>query len=266
MCPDIRNIFTMSGAKPVRITVLGAPQSCNEQDNILKSILDVIKAPVQLDFVQSYGRYEMGKWNGAIGQLVDNRSDVAIAEFTATYERFQWTQLSTPLGYSSPVAIMSGGLSQHSIQNEFQVFNTFPLDIWIVSLVFVLLVGFVNNYMHDCNWKFNDIILSITQSYEILFGQSVKQFSRVCCSKQTILIGISLLSFSILIHYFRTLILTNLLEDPPIKIDSLDDLVNFLRSTKLKITLVSDKGMLTWYLLENSQDENLKTIFKRPKK
>ena len=86
VCPVIANSFTMSDAKPVRITVLGAPQRCRNQAYILNAVINSIKAPVQLDFIQSYGRYDMGKWNGAVGQLVYNMSDVAIAEFTATYE------------------------------------------------------------------------------------------------------------------------------------------------------------------------------------
>ena len=265
LCPPLRIPPVMSSAKPVRITVVGSPQKCGNKANIVNPVLNVIEEPVSFDFIQSLGRYEMNKWNGAIGQLVYNRSDVAIGTFTATYERFQWTQLSTPLGYSSPIAILSGSLSQHSIQNGFQAFNTFEWDVWLRLFMFVLIVGFINNFMHGCNLNFHDIISSIIQSYKSSLAQSVKKFSRVCCSKHTILIGMSLLSFSILIHYFRTLILTNLLDDPLIKIDSIDDLVNFLESTKDNITLVSNKAQLTWQLLEKSQEENFQKIFRQLK-
>ena len=45
---------------------------------------------VKIEFAKSLGKYENGKWNSAIGSVVDNRSDVAIGTFTATYERSQW--------------------------------------------------------------------------------------------------------------------------------------------------------------------------------
>ena len=103
LCPTIVNASTFKNEAPIRITVFGAPLRCYDQAFILNAIINAVRAPVQLEFAQSNGKLLDGKWTGAIGQLVYNRCDVAISKFSATYERFQATQLSTPLYYSSPI-------------------------------------------------------------------------------------------------------------------------------------------------------------------
>ena len=135
------------------------------------------------------------------------------------------------------------------------------MSVWLLLVVSILVVGIFHYYLHSRSSNFNFIISSIIESYKCALGQSVEQFSRVCCLKHIILIGICLLSFNILINYFKTLILSNLVDNPLIKIDSIGDLVNFMKSTKLNISLVSNKIFLTWQLLENSQDENFHYIF-----
>ena len=55
--------------------------------------------------------------------------------------------------------------------------------------------------------------------------------------------------------------LKELLNNPSIIIDSIDDLVNFMRSTKNNISLVSNKYELSWQLLQNSDENNFKSIF-----
>ena len=255
LCSILKNTSFNSVNEIVKITVVGEQGSCNNKANILNPILNAIEEPVQLDFVYSFGRYRKGKWNGAIGQLVYNRSDVAIGTFTATYERSQWTQLSTPLGYSSPVAILSGRIPQNSIDNEFQVFNTFSWQVWFAFFLTILIVGLINNFIDFSNSKINNLITNILRIYQSALGQGVKQFNYVCCFKHSILIGSFLLTFNILMEYFDLLILSNLLSDNFIKIDSIDDLVNLISSTKLNITLVSSKEQLTWQLIEKSEEE-----------
>ena len=263
-CPLLKNSTVLSNVVPLRITVnVDSPsleEKCLRHMNIVNSVISAIKMPVNIDFSYPIGRLVNGTWNGSIGRLVNNESDVAIGTFTATYQRFQWTQLSSMLGYSSPVAILTGRLSARSVQSQFQVFNTFSLGVWFGIVVSIVTIGIISNLLHDSHWK--NVISNIINIYQLMFGQSVDQYSRICCVKHTILIGVCLYSFNILIQYFNTLILSNLISDPVIKIDSIKDLVNFIKLNNKNVTLVSDKTYLTWYLLENSPDENFHSIFK----
>ena len=266
LCPPLNRVIFNKTAKSIRITVLSLrkpPQRCIGYVNIVNAVTHVINSSISFDYIGKIGRLVNGIWDGAIGQVVNNKSDIAIGKFTATYERSQWTQSSSMMGYGSPIAILSGKIPKHSLQNEFQVFDTFSSNVWLMLFLSVLIVGLINYFVHNSKWKFNFILSSMIQIYKSALVQHVKQFGRVCCSKHIILIGMSLLSFNILIQYFRSLILTNLLNDPLIKIDSIDDLVNLLKSTKHNISLVSSKSILTWSLLENSKDEKFKMIFNK---
>ena len=267
-CEPLRNYIFNNSIKPIRITVYSGtkpPERCIGYVNIVNAVTNTINTSVHFYFNGNIGKLVEGKWNGAIGQVVNNKSDLAIGQFTVTDERFQATQPSTPLGYSSPIAILSGRISQHSMQNKFQVFNTFSSDVWLLLFLSVLMIGLINYFVHNRTWKFSQFISSIIQSYKCVLAQSVKQFSRVCCSRHMILIGMSLISLNFLIHCFKNLILTNLLSDPLLKIDSIDDLVNFIRSTRENITLISSRSLLTWQLFKNSEDENFRTIFRQLK-
>ena len=263
LCPSLKNISFKVNTKPVRITVNAIEKRCFNHINVVNTVINAINAPVELEFKQFIGRYEMGEWTGAIGQVVYNKSDVAIGTFTATYDRSRWTRLSSPLGYSNPVAILSGRLSQHSIENEFQVFKTYSPAVWLGLFMSVLAVGIVNYFGKRRSFHLDKLFLNIINSYKSALAQSVSQFKYVGLSKYCIMIATSLLSFSILIYWFKTLILSNLLCDSDVIIDSIEDLVNFLKSKndQTNITIASIETKLTWYLLKYSDDENFKYIY-----
>ena len=143
LCPGWKTGSFGESQKQLRIVTPGWLDNCHNHINIVNSVVDAINVPVKIEFSKALGKYENGKWNGAIGSVVNNRSDVAIGTFTATYERSQWTQISSILGYASPVSILSGRHSQHSKQNQFQVFETFSSDVWLGLLVSVLMVGVI---------------------------------------------------------------------------------------------------------------------------
>ena len=64
---------------------------------------------------------------------------------------------------------------------------------------------------------------------------------------------------SLLIIEFNSNILSNLLYDPIVRIDSIDDLVQVIKD--YNVTIAANKGELNWYLLETSNEPNFKYIF-----
>ena len=129
----------------------------------------------------------------------------------------------------------------------------------------VLIVGFTGYLLHDVklkqdssSWK---IFSHVIECFKSALGQSSNLYIQACCIKHILLFATSLFCFSCLIKYFGTWILINLLHDLSIKINSIDELVEFIATTKTHIRLVCDKRRLTWKLLATSKEEKLKTIF-----
>lgn len=268
LCPPLNNVTYESNTNAVRIIAVksanGPQKSCIDFTQILKAVANSIKKPISLNVVSSWGGVVNGLWTGGYGDLVNNRSDVLIGTVTATEERFQVMRFSSTLDYSSPIAILSGRIPQNSIDSEFQVFHTFSSDIWLLIFVSILLIALTDLYIHrNCHNRNYYIINSFFEAYQSFVGQSVERFKRFCCLKNCFLICLALLSFNIIIEFFKALILSKLLNDPLIQINSIDDLAHFLETTRNNVTIVATERHSTWKLLEESDEKNFQLVSKR---
>ena len=115
LCVDLNNsTITPSSVQPLRIVVrsdVRPPMKCIENINLLNAVIIALKVPILLDFEQTYGRRVGDQWTGAVGNLFNNLSDIAIGHFAATSERFQAVGFSTTLWFGSSISIFSGRLS-----------------------------------------------------------------------------------------------------------------------------------------------------------
>ena len=96
---------------------------------------------------------------------------------------------------------------------------------------------------------------SVTASYSS-FDRDHLQLDRCDCS---------LHAFHWLMQWFRTFMLANLLFEPIIQIDSIDDLhkvVKLFHSRDHNFTVVAYKEHLAWHLLKTSQETNFRNVFK----
>lgn len=263
LCPPLNNVTTReSTANPVRIILVksanGRQKTCYDFVTILKALYNAIKSPISLNLMDSWGGPTAvnGQWSGDSAELAANRSDAMIGTLRSTYERFKVMRFSPTLGYSSPIAILSGRIPQNSINSEFQVFKTFSMDIWIAILVSILVVGLTDHYVHrNCYERRYSLIDHFLDAYQSLVGQSVDQYNSFCCLKYSFLICLVLFAFESIIESFKVLILSNLLNDPLIEIDSIDDLARFLTSTRTNVTLVAFQRHSTWGMLKDSREK-----------
>ena len=266
LCIGLKNVTNNPNLVPLRITINSynePPSKCIGHVNLVNAITSAMNVPISFDFNPSIGRKVNGHWNGAIGQLANNHSDVAIGTFSATYERSQCARFSSPLGYASPIAILSGKLSQDTIHDQYHVFNTFATNVWVCIVISILIIGLIDHVVHNDNFKLSRLITRIILSYKSMMKQSSKQLARHCCLKHMVIVGSILLGCTILIQYFGTFILSNLLHESFVTIDSIDDLVEFLSSIKSNISLISSKGQYTWRLFETSEETSFKIIYNR---
>ena len=267
LCVDLNNsTFTFTAVQPLRIVVrsdVRPPMKCIENTNLLNAVITALKVPIFLDFEQTYGRKVADKWTGADGNVVNNISDIAIGQFGATSERFQAVRMSNTLWFGSSISIFSGRLLDHSENTDFHLFKTFSSGVWLSLLISIILVGVTHWFFGKENhWNVLDHILL---SFKILFSQNCLQLNSPYTLKKVFLLGISLHAFHWLMQWFRTFMLSNLLFEPIIQIDSIDDLLSVVKlfhSQGHNFTVVAYKEHLAWHLLQTSQETNFKNVFK----
>lgn len=96
-----------------------------------------------------YGSFVNGSWNGLIKQLITEVSfnvtknehllyqvvlketDVAVADFTATYARSQAISFSSSFYFETIGILVRGAGSESKLWNMFMLF---PLDVWLMIL------------------------------------------------------------------------------------------------------------------------------------
>ena len=266
LCVGLNTMANISGNGYIRVVIHSAikpPDKCINNVNLVNAVLNVIGIPFNIAFIPAFGNCFRGKCDGTVGHVANNSSDIGIGTFSATYDRLQSVQSSTILGYVNPISILSGKLSQkNSIRNDFHVFSTFDVSVWICILLSVVLVGVSDCYIHGLKRNILLLLDHIILAYQSVLSQNVERFGKLCCSKHSILVGLTLISFSILINCFKTVILSNLLSESLIRIDSIADLINFLKSTTSNISLVTDNTRLTYHLLKTGPDRNSQIVFK----
>ena len=85
-------------------------------------------------------------------------------------------------------------------------------------------------------------------------------FARISNIKMLMTAGIGIIFINLFTNLFNSNTLSNLLYNPIVKIDSIDDLVQVIKD--FNVTISSSKQQLTWYLFETLKDPRYEFIFK----
>ena len=162
---------------------------------------------------------------------------------------------------------MSGRLCEHSPNTDFQVFKTFSLSVWLSLLMSIVVVGATHRFLGEENyWNIGDqLVNDILMSFKMLFSQNCLQLNSPCTLKNIFLLGISLHAFHWLMQWFRTFMLSNLLFEPIIQIDSIEDLHNVVKLLHSQRPQFHGSGLqrtLSMALNRNSKENNFRNVFK----
>ena len=258
LCTGIRNTDNLVG-QVVTFTIqsIRSPDNCIRHINVLNAIIDALNTSVTVNYEPMVGRKGPDGWDGVIGDIVNNRSDVGVGTFSATYERFQLARLSPAIGYGCPITFLSG--KQYLNRNKFQVLHTFSLDLWVMIVMAFVAIGVIDGLMHRQQRRLIRSITSKTfNSFCIFLSQSSKRFNRICCVRHLTFLSIGLVSILLFTQFFNSNILSNILYDPYFYIDSIDDLVDLIKTHN--VTVVAHKYHLTWYIFENHDDVRFKFV------
>ena len=80
-CVTLDNISIEQGVVSLRITsLLGnqPQQDCYIYYNMINAFIEEVEIPVKMIFMTSLGQLVDSKWNGAMGQLANNETDVRL--------------------------------------------------------------------------------------------------------------------------------------------------------------------------------------------
>ena len=167
--------------RPIRIALL---DNCHHiLMDVLLTIIESLRMPYILTFHKTVAL--------ALGDVVDNRNDIAVAYFSIVYERFGLIDFSPMLEYGSSISILSGKIFANT-GNQFNIFNSLPTDLWIIFGITLLIVAIFEIFLHfqvkDSLFSFIIKIFSNLFNLIISFlNQNSNKYSRFCCSKHLIL-------------------------------------------------------------------------------
>ena len=236
--------------------------------DILLFVIESLKMPYTLTFHDKYGLEIDGKWTDLIGEVVDNRSDIGAAFFVITDKRHNVVDFSPLLGYGSLVSILSGRIYANT-GNEFNIFDCFSTELWIVFGLSLIIVAIFEEILHfRTKYSFLTLIITIFNNMYtfmmIFLNQNSKRISCICCISHLLLYSSTLLSIFLMTLFFNSQLLSNILYNPLLNIDSFDDLAQFL-STHPDVSLISDNDTFTWKLMKVWPDQQAQNLFEKMK-
>ena len=206
-CPQLMNSSLLSSSISLRIVGHRPIGTAYDYiNNIVNSVITYLKVPYTIRFYSSMGGLTPDGWDGVTGQLINNQSDIGVGPFSITLQRYELMKPSAPLFYSSPVAILSGRITENTKSSN--VFDIFQSITWISIILSVISMALIDTLIYskdNTNYFKIKIILRKVHLYSSsLLSQSLKYFERICCFKHLMFIGMSLIAIHLMILFFKS--------------------------------------------------------------
>ena len=263
LCPGLINSSYDVNLRPVRISVLS---DCNLfSPLILNSVINAIKRPYRLSLHNNIISGSRGQWSGVLGDLIYNRSDICGDFHSINYDRHRLMDNSPILGYSYAITIFSGKIYDHS-PNVFHVFDRFSFELWTIYAIMLLLVAIVSEVIDKNSILAIASILKMFDNYFALMMQFLSQpqkyFKRICCTKHYVMNSATLIAITLMTIFFNTKFSSDLIHNPLLRIDSTDDLAQFI-SQHSDVKIIADGRSTSWNLFMEWQNQETEIIKKR---
>ena len=259
-CPgliDWNNSFdNTSDIVPLRVAVVkGCYLTLVYYFNI---IMKALKRPFVLTYCNDYLGWKDSIWM----ELWTNKSDFSPNIAEVNYVWYDTLQYSPTFFFGNAITILSGRIF-NTTGSGLSILSTFTLQLWLLFYAILILIAICNSIKHQDNskWTFNivDIVRQFVKLWAVTINQS-NQFGNICCVKHLILNSVTIISIFVLILFFNSEILSKILFHPLVKIDTLDDLVDFVKLHQ-DVKLISDNLTSTWSIMQDWEDERAQFIF-----
>ena len=221
---------------------------------IMNSIINAIKRPYTLTFHDNFDL--------VFEDLVNNRSDICGNHNHINFHKHEIMQISPPLGYSNAISILGGKIYQNSY-NGFNDFNSFPLELWTIFGLVLLLVSIVSEViLIESFFRFSTVSRIMRNLYNLImqfFSQSQEYFARICCIKHILIKSTTLISITMMTLFFNSKVSSDLIHNPLLRLNSIDDLAQFITNHP-DVEIIADNRTETWKLLMEWQGKQAETI------
>ena len=221
---------------------------------VMNSIINAIKRPYNLTFHDNFDL--------VFDDLVNNRSDICANHNHINYHKHEIMKISPPLGYSNAISILGGKIYQNSY-NDFNDFNSFPLELWTIFGSALLMVAIVSEViLMESFFRFSTVNRIMRNLFTLImqfFTQSQQYFSRICCIKHILIKSTTLISVTLMTLFFNSKFSSDLIHNPLLRIDSLDDLAQFITNHP-DVEIIADNRTVTWKLLMEWQGKKAEII------
>ncbi|GBN39179.1 Glutamate receptor 1, partial [Araneus ventricosus] len=113
---------------------------CKDMIDIICGMLQV-KCEIKLVEDNLYGGFDSSKerWTGMIGEIIQGKADVAVADLRVTGKRQRVVDFTEPFDMVSFSVVMKNPQSVRAASSMFFVFNAFTSNVWICILVSAIL-------------------------------------------------------------------------------------------------------------------------------
>ena len=190
---------------------------------------------------------------------MNNRSDFSANLAEVNHVWYQDIQYSPAIIFGNAITILSGKTLANNA-NGLSILSSFSSDIWLSFCLVIVVMTICNRILHMEYSKWTIYLLGVLGQFmklwAVFINQSI-QLANICCVKHLILNSVTIISIFLMTLFFTSEILSKLLLNPLVKIDTLDDLVRFVKQHD-DVKIITDKS--AWSILKEWQNEQARFI------
>ena len=255
------SILNPSGSKSLRLVAIYDQMQddvmyfCGEKRHLISAFSQYFnRHRISVAGYKSQGNFTNGTWTQLIGSIVNDEADVSVSTVIniINHSGLNLVRFSPPMGIGNSIGLLKSKLGDREA-SLFSIFDCFDLYIW-VFLVIICLIFFLFNFFTRNFTTTNKLIGFVLIT---LFSQST---GKIKFKNFSLLISLWLLVTTILVLYYKTVLLSNMVWIEPSKIKSFQDLAN-----KPQIQIIGFKGGSSYKMICASKNTAFIKICKRTK-
>lgn len=181
-----------------------------------------------------------------------------------SHQRYQVLKYSPTICFGNTITILSGKIMANNDKNGLRFLNSLSTDLWLIFILLLSLAAICSEIIHR-NYSIYLFFTIINRVFKFLtqfLNQSQQYFSFYCCSKHFPLKACSLIAITIMTLFFTSNLFSNLVLFNYLKIETIDELVRFLKEND-HVRVMADNQTQTWKLLRTWEEPGPKFVTKK---
>ena len=222
--------------------------------------MKALKRPLVLTYCNNY----VGRNNSIWSELYHNRSDFSPNLGEVHYAYYEKIKYSPAFYFANAITILSGRIFD-TLGSRISILSSFTIQIWLLFYAILLLIAIIDSIKNQDYWKWTFDKVGVAGQFVKLWAATINQsnqFGNICCVKHLILNSVTIISIFVMTLFFNSEVLSILLFHPLVKIETLDNLVEFVKQHD-DVKLITGKVTSSWAIMKSWQDERAKFLLPR---